>query len=216
MATSWSMTAREIVRDALGLLGIVGPADSVDGDDYALAIRTLNGVMKELPLHGYAWPNLSLANASLSWSSGTPSYVAAPSDYGSDAQLSRTDANGNQKTLKFNTRNEWVSRVTPGATGPYPTDFYEEVNGRFLLWPVPTQDPLLKVSYITKPDDVSDGVTPDLPASWLIGLQWGLAAHLAPHFEKDPSIYFQVWTSKRELMLANGVSDASITFELVD
>lgn len=216
MATSWSMTAREIVLDALSMLGVVGAGESPNGNDYALALRTLDGILKELPLHGYAWPNLSLITATISWSSGAPSYVTAPSDYSHDLFLTRTDASGNFIELTGVQRAAWLAIPNRSATGTYPTHFYEDVDGKVYLWPVPTQNPGLTASYIQKPDDAVLASAPDFPASGALALVWGLAAHLAPHFERDPTPFAAVWTSKRDQLIANGGSTAPITFELVD
>lgn len=216
MATAWSMTARQIVQDALTLLGASAIGETVTGDLYLLSIRTLNGVMKELALHGYTWPNLNVAASALAWSGGTPSYVTAPADFSSDLVLARTDANGSQTPMTALQRAAWLEVPNKAATGSYPTHFYADVDGKVYLWPVPTQDPGLRASYIQKPDDVVDAQAPDFPASGALALVWGLAAHMAPHFQIDPALYAATWGVKRADLLANGVNTAPVIFELID
>lgn len=216
MATAWSMTARQIAQDALTLLGASAIGETVTGDLYLLSIRTLNGVMKELPLHGYTWPNLNVAASALAWSNVTPSYVTAPADYSSDLVLNITDAAGNQPKLTALQRAAWLEIPNRSATGAYPTHFYVDVDSKVYLWPVPTQDPGLRASYIQKPDDVVDLQAPDFPASGALALVWGLAAHMAPHFQIDPTLYAATWGVKRADLLANGVNTAPVIFELID
>lgn len=216
MATAWSMTAREIVLDALSLLNVLGAGETPNGNDYALAVRTLNAVLKELPIHGYAWPNLNVVDSAVTWSGGTPSYVQAPTDYWSDLMLFRTDANGNKTPLTGLQRVAWQAIPNRSATGTYPTHFYEDVDGKVYLWPIPTQAPGLVSSYIQKPDDVVVSSPPDFPAAGALALQYGLAAHLALHFERDPAPFAAVWVSKRDLLIANAVNTAPITFDLLD
>lgn len=216
MPTTWSMTAREIVLDALSLLNVVGAGETPNGNDYALAVRTFNALLKELSLHGYAWPNLSLVETAVSWSSGAPSYVTVPADYSSDLFLTRGDAAGNRIEMEGLTRRQWLELPNKTMTGTFPTKFYEDVDGKVYLWPVPTQDPALKASYIQKVDDVVLTSAPDVSASGALALQWGLAAHLAPHFERDPAPFAAAWGVKRDDLIANGVSTAPVIFEILD
>lgn len=216
MATTWAATAREIMTDALTMVGAIGVNEAIPGDLLPLTLRTFNGLAKEMSLHGYAWPNLSLVDTSITWSGVTPSYVTAPADLWTDLQISRTDPNGNRLQLATMTRAEWLALPDRDATGTAPTHIYQDVNGRVYLWPVPATDPGLVCSYIQKPDDIAIDAVTDFPAAGALALTWGLAAHLAPHFERDPQMFAAGWVSKRDDLIANGVSSAPIVIELDD
>lgn len=216
MPTTWAATAREIMTDALTMIGAIAAGETIPGDLLPLTMRTFNGLIKEMSLHGYAWPNISLVDTPIAWSGVTPSYVAAPVDLWADLRVSRADQNGNVVQLVAMTPSQWVNTTDKGASAQYPTHFYEEVNGRVYLWPVPTQDPGLVCTYIQKPDDVSLDAVTDFPAAGALALTWGLAAHLAPHFEKDPSALAAAWVSKRDDLIANGVNSAPIVVTLDD
>lgn len=216
MATTWAATAREIMTDALTMVGAIAVGEEIPGDLLPLTLRTFNGLAKEMSLHGYTLPNISLSEVAMTWSSGTPAYVSAPADLWTDMQVSMTDASGNRKQLSPMTNAQWLATVDKDASAQYPTHFFEEANGRVYLWPVPTQDPGLVCTYVQKPDDISLDAVTDFPAAGALALTWGLAAHLAPHFEKDPAPLAAVWVSKREDLISAGVNSAPVVVTLDD
>jgi hypothetical protein len=78
MSTSWTLTASDICTDALRHLNVVGEGDTPSGDQFQVALRGLDVVLKELPLFGYSWPKLS-GEVSLTWA-GVQA-MALPADY---------------------------------------------------------------------------------------------------------------------------------------
>ena len=214
MAAVWTMSALEVINDAYSLIGVKGPRGSLDANLFALGVRTLNGVLKELSLHGFTPAQLSAVDASLSWSAGSPGEVAAPADLWGDLLLSRADASGHRIGLHSLSRAAWLAILGRSAAG-VPTHFHVD-GSRVLLWPVPSVDPVLSASYVSVPDDAVSAGVPDVPQSGLLALVWGVAAHLAPHFQVDATQYMAGWVAKRNDLISGSASTAPVIFELVD
>ena len=52
MATAWTLTAEEVITDALMELGVLGAGQTASPTDYDMCLRALQNVLKEMPLHG--------------------------------------------------------------------------------------------------------------------------------------------------------------------
>jgi hypothetical protein len=59
MSTNWTRTAQQICTDALQHLSVLGTGETASSADMQKALGALNTVLKELPLAGYNWPQLS-------------------------------------------------------------------------------------------------------------------------------------------------------------
>lgn len=166
MSTTWTITASDIIRGALEVNSAIGATEAVTAEDSELCLRALNGIIKEMPLHGLSWPQLSSVAVALTWSGVAPSKANPPADYFGVPVLKYTTAAGPLKEL-IQLPKPAYERLDITVTAQYPTHFYEGPDKTFYLWPVPTQDPALKLSYQAIADDASLTVTPDVQQQYL-------------------------------------------------
>lgn len=212
MSTAWALTAGEICADALEHLGVIADGEPATGGDMQTALRALDGVLKELPLHGYSWPALT-AEVALVWL-GTQA-VALPADfYGCPVAWSPAGARLTQITHAV-----WASKTDRTATGEAVTHFYISPAGELLLWPVVSADPALMLQYQRVVGDAELATSPGLPQYWLNPLGYGVANELALKFgiPQDKRLEIaQRWASKRERALASSIASENISFEVRD
>lgn len=166
MSTNWTITASDIIRGALEVNSAIGAAEAVTAEDTEMCLRALNGLIKEMPLHGLSWPQLSSVAVALTWSGVTPSKASPPADYFGVPVLKYTTAAGPLKEL-IQIPKPAFERLDFTQTAEHPTHFYEAPDKSFYLWPVPTQDPVLKLSYQAIADDASLTLTPDVQQQYL-------------------------------------------------
>lgn len=171
MTTSWAQTAGELVRSALEHMQIIDAGEVPSGADNAVCLRALDGLLKELPSFGYLWPEYKV-DQSVSWSSGTPSYVTLPTDFLAFPFVRISDGSS---LIEFDIT-QWLAldATQRASTATKPTHFY--LSGSTLLfYPIPTADPVVKLSYQSKMDDANNSSIPDIPQSWLNALPFGIA-----------------------------------------
>lgn len=215
MATSWAQTASEIAKSALEHMGIIAAGETPSADDTDVCLRALNGLMKELPIYGYQWPEYRQDQA-ITWSSGTPSTVNMPVDFYGFPFLRRSDG----VALAEITPAAWLSMdaVTRAQTAPKPTGFY--ISGSVVtLWPIPTADPGLTANYQSKMDDAVLAAQPDIPQSWLGPLAFGVAYECRLKFVVPVDIRSEIvreWELKRALLLESAAPTALISFSVSD
>ena len=175
MTTNWTQTAQEIYTGALEICEAIGDGEPASASDLAICERALNGILKELPLHGFSWFKITSQDVSITWSGITPQEVSPPADYYGNPVLKRAGEPLNQiAKAEFDYK--------PAQTATHPTDFYQTPAGNFLLWPTPTQDPVLTLSYQAIVDDVTTTATPDIKQAWLLGFTYWLADEISLKF----------------------------------
>jgi hypothetical protein len=165
-------------------------------------MRALDGLLKELPLHGLSWPQVSSATVAVTWSSGTPSVVSFPTDYFGVPVLKYTDASGNLVELQQLAKPAYDALQT-AQTGTYPESFHVGASNAVYLWPVPTQDPVLRLTYQAIVADASTAATPGVQQACLNALMHWLADEISPIFApaaKRPELAARA-ALKRGLML---------------
>lgn len=215
MATAWALTTTEMISSALEHLGVVTATETPSAEDHAVCLKALNGLLKELPVYGYQWPEY-VEGVAVSWSSLTPSVVALPSDFYGFPSLRRGDG---VQLSEFSPA-QWaeVDTTTRSQTSESPSHFY--VSGSSVtLWPIPTVSPSLKCNYQAKASDATGAAIADIPQSWYAALAWGIAYECRLKFAAPMDIRAEIaaeWKERRAYLLANSAPTGPIDFSVAD
>lgn len=181
-------TAATIIADAFIELGIIGPSESVQTSDQAMALRKLNQILQRWSNSPLVFPTLREISFPLT---GLQSYTVGPSGVVSALRplavraASSIDANGVECVAQLLPRDEWDSiELKALAGGPPIYVWYEatEINGTVHVYPQSS-------GYTMKLDcqvllAVFDGSTSlvTLPAGYESALTLTLADDLAAAF----------------------------------
>lgn len=219
MATAWSLTSQEVIQDALEYLGVVAAGETIASESNAMALTALQNILKELPMHGLSWPKIAATSTALTWSSGTPTQVAMPTDYFGSPVISFTQ-NSVNVDLEIITKAHYDAIQQPAYVALYPQKIYIAPSNVGYLWPVPSADPVMSIVYQAIVSDASLSVTPDVMQLWKGGLGLWVAFELLPKFpllspseKKDIEDRFFL---KKKLMLAYAAETAPIYFTVAD
>ncbi len=218
MSTAWTLTAQEVITDALMEIGVLGAGQTASATDYDVCLRALQNVLKEMPLHGLSWPKITVAPVALSWSALTPSQVAMPADYFGVPVVSFTQDAANID-LAVIAKAAYYAIPAPAQTSTYPTHIYIGPNNIGYLWPVPTTNPGLSITYQAITLDASMLATPDVVQSWIGGLTLWVAYEVAAKFGVPPGDRADLerrFLMRRALMLAWAAETAPIRFTVAD
>lgn len=217
MTTAWTLPAQDIITDALQIIGLVGAGQTASDDDHNVCLVALQNIIKELPLHGVVWPKVTAAPVLLAWSSVTPSQVALPADYFGSPSVSHV-VNGANVPVEVIAKAAFDA-LPPSAGATVPTKIYIAPNNAAYLWPAPTVDPALMLTYQAISTDVEIATRPDVAQTWLAGLGLWLAYEVAPKFGVDMLTRQDIekrLSFKRRLMLAYAAESAPIRFTVAD
>ena len=218
MATAWTLTAEEVITDALMELGVLGAGQTASPTDYDMCLRALQNVLKEMPLHGLSWSKITASPVALVWSSATPSVVAMPADYFGVPVISFTNASA-EVQLSVISKAAHDALQQPARTATYPTQIYIAPNNVGYLYPVPTTDPALKITYQAITLDADMLTLPDVVQAWLGGLTLWVAHEVAAKFGVPPADRADLerrFLRRRALMLAYAAETAPIRFQVRD
>lgn len=218
MSTTWRQTAGEIAARALALIGAVPAEETPEAYDLSTALDALDGLLKELPVYGLSWPKLSAANVALAWSAGTPDRVSLPADYAGNPVLWHALPTGRQP-MRLMPKAERDALSNPGQTATYSEAAYIDPAGVVWLYPVPTQDPGLTLSYQQVISDSAAGSNPDMGQMWTQALGYGVAVEIAPVYGVPLAISQDLerkWLMRRERLLAYAIEAAPISFTVDD
>ncbi len=216
MTTSWTLTAQEVITDALVEIGVLGAGQTASPTDYDLCLRALQNVLKEMPLHGLSWPKITVAPVALVWSSLLPAQVTMPSDYFGVPTISFTQSGANVDLVVIS-KVEYDALQQPARTALYPTMIYIAPNNIGYLYPVPTVDPVLSITYQAITLDAEMLVAPDVVQSWIGGLTLWLAHEVASKFGvpfADRQDLERRFLRRRALMLAYAAETAPICIQV--
>lgn len=211
-SVDWSQTTVEVIRGALQLCQAIGVGESIKPADSDLCMTALDGLMKELPIHGYSWPQLTSDPESLGWSAGTPCVLVPPADYFGAPVLKYTDASGKSVTLRRITKVEF-ERLQLTETAEYPKVYYVAPDLSFNIWPAPTQDPVLTLTYQRIIPDLILTATPEIQQQYKNSLQYLLADEISLKYGVPQDIRVELAaraTQKKFLMLQWSVEQAPI------
>jgi hypothetical protein len=214
MSTAWTLAAADVCTDALEHLGVIGAGEAASGDDMQVALRALDGVLKELPINGYVWPKLS-AETALTWTAGQT--IPLPADF-FGAPVAWRLVDGKKVPLAQLPHARWIQMPDRAAAGT-PTHFYVAPDNTIALWPVPETDPAVTLQYQRIVDDAEETVQPDVPQYMLNALGYGVAHECVLKFDTPPAraqTIAERWMSKRAAALEYAIESAPICFEVRD
>lgn len=215
---AWTLTTIEVITGALQLCQAIGVGETVSDADADLCLDSLQGVLKELPIHGYQRPKLSSTPVAVAWVLATPSSVASPTDYIGAPVLQYTDAGGVKRQLVRVAKADWETRDLT-RTAQYPQVFYVAPDLTFKLWPAPTQDPVLSLTYQSIIPDTTLTATPDLEQQYLNTLQYLLADEVSLKYGVSPGDRAEIAAraAQKKFMMMQWASDqAPIEISVVD
>lgn len=218
MSTTWTLSTLDTIKGALQLCGSVGVGETVSAADSELCLRALDGVIKELPIHGFQWPQLSSTPVAVAWVLATPSSVTPPADYFGAPVLQYTDAGGVKRQLVPASKAEW-ELLDLTKTAQYPTTFYVAPDLTFKLWPAPTQNPTLTLTYQSILPDLVLTATPPIQQQYLNLLQYLLADEVSLKFGCSQDIRAEIAaraSQKKFMMVQWAVDQSPIFFTVQD
>lgn len=218
MSTSWAMTAQAIITDAMQHCGVLESGEVPSTDDNNTCLTSLQNIIKELPFNGVSWSKVSPTPTALTWSSGTPAQVSMPADYFGVPNIYYT-LNSANVDLRIITKAEYDALLQPDYVATTPISAYIAPNNIAYLWPVPSANPSLKITYQAIALDVVTTSQLDVAQAWQGGLSWLLAYEIGPKFgisgAKADAIEKRAM-QKRRMMLAYSAETAPISFEVLD
>jgi hypothetical protein len=213
--TAWTRTAQQICTDALQHLSVLGSGETASSADMQLALGALDTVLKELPLSGYAWPQLS-GEVGLTFAAGQT--MDLPDDYYAYPVAWKT-VNGQQSPLTQIAHAAWVQMPNRAATGDAVTHFYISPAGQFYTWPVVAVDPVITLQYQRVVSDASATASTDLPQYWIGPLGYGVANELALKYGIPQATRVEIaqrWAAKRDKALESSIASEVIEFGVRD
>jgi hypothetical protein len=192
--TAWSLTALDIVKQAMLELGVLSSGEDPDASEAADCYVRLNGMLK-------SWQG----EANLfREATGTITIPAGSASGSLDAGIGRISSarvvlsSTNQRQMVPWNRSQYLSLPNKAASGS-PTIYYagEGIGGGTLyVWPVPTADTDIAIDYSRLAETVTDGSeTLDIPEEWQEAVYLGLAARIAGMFgatRADPNTVMEV------------------------
>lgn len=227
MSTSYTLPTQSVIEDALEHVGVLAVGQTASAEDYAVALKGLQNILKELPIHGLSWPKITAPPAALLWSVLTPSVVAMPIDYygsptvtryvNNGANLGRTPVYVIAKAEYDRLQQEYIDPLANPSLEPQ--RIYIAPNNIGYLWPIPSENPLLSITYQAITNDAVLNLPPDVVQSWEGGLGLWLANEIAPKFGIDLATRADIerrFMMRRALMLAHATETAPIYFEVID
>ncbi len=213
-----AVTAADIIQDALELLGIYGPGDTISAADSARALSVLNDMMD-------LWSNDSLAcfaNTTQTFNLvvGISTYTAGSGgaipgarplkvmDMPGSAYL--TDSQGNKYQVDVVDQMTWNMRTCAAVNSNLPdTLFYDPQFplGIVNIWPTPSQVYACSfLSYLQLADFGSQAATFSLPPGYKRAITTNLAVMLKPYFtaaQLDPDVRIEAMESKGAIKRTN-------------
>lgn len=215
---AWTLTTVEVIRGALELCQAIGVGENVSDPNTETCMDALQGIIKELPNHGYQWPQISSTPTAVAWVLATPSSVTPPADYLGAPVLKFTDASGSLKELTRVPKVYWEA-LDLTKTATYPEAFYVAPNLTFKLWPAPTIDPVLKLTYQSIIPDLTLTATPVIAQQYLNTLQYLLADEISLKFGVPQDIRVEIAaraTQKKFMMLQWATDQGPIVITVDD
>lgn len=225
MSTTYTLPTQEILTDALEIMGVTGAGQTVSPEDYSVVMRSLQNILKELPLHGFTWPKVTAPEVAVAWSSLTPGVVSLPSDYYGSPAFTRSDVTGYRRPVVLVVskadydllNHEYIDPLSNPSLEPQ--RIYIAANNIAYLWPIPKTDPLLRMTYQAIVSDAALNMTPDVALTWCGGLGLWVAYEASPKFGVDMATRQDIqarFMMRRALMLQFAAETAPITMGVWD
>lgn len=207
--TTWSMTARDLVKQAMIEIGALSVGEEPEADEMADSIVRLNAMLKSWSTEGGF--GFLEATGTVTIPANTSSGVLAAGIRNIGSARVVVSATNHRAMQAFN-RSQYQSLPNKAATGS-PTIYYLADNGdttTMHVWPVPTAITTISIDYGRVIETVTDASeTLDLPQEWQEAVYLGLASRIAGMFgasRVDPAMVGDV--KERGERLYNRLLDA--------
>lgn len=220
MTTAWTLPAQAIIVDALEQMTALGQDETPSASDYDVCMRGLQGILKELPVHGFSWPQITVAPTALTWNVLTPDLVAMPADYFGAPAVSYL-LNGQRVPVRIVPKVEYDRLLQSVAAQSVPRVQYLYIAPDFTgyLFPVPLTDPQLSMTYQAILPDAVQTQAPRLPQTWTLFMGVWLAYELATKFSVPAQRFAEIkerYAIKSALCLGYATETAPIEFTVRD
>jgi hypothetical protein len=218
MSTTWTLTRERVADKALEHCRVLGVGKVASFEDRALALETMDALLKELPIYGYSWPKISVVQSSLSLVAAT-SPTAMPADYYGSALFTLIGPDSKEIPFRLMTLSEWNAIADKTYAADYPDRGYLSPDRKLWTWPVQNANRTLKFFYQKVIDDTVSGSTPDISVPWLLGLSFGIAANIGFAFgvsRTDRMDFEAKWSVARTRGINADIMNAPIRIEAFD
>jgi hypothetical protein len=214
---AWPLTTTTVIRGALELCQAIGVGETVSAADTEVCMNALEGVVRELPTYGVTWPKVSSQPIAITWSALAPESFAPPEDYFGVPVLKYVDAGGFARQLGQLTKVQY-ELLDATATAQHPTHFYVTPNLTFMLWPVPTQDPVLTLTYQGIATNASLEDTPAAYQAFMNGLQFLLADEISLKYgvPQDIRVELAARATQKRILMVQWATESAPMFITVD
>lgn len=179
--TAWSLTARDIVTQAMIELGILASGGEPESAELSDCLLRLNGMLK-------SWQgkvNLFREGTGTISVPGGSGAGALPEGIRDISSVRHVVSANNYRQLVQWQRSQYLS-LPNRATSGSPTVYYlsQQIGGDTLhIWPVPVNDITLHIDYTREADTITNPAqTLDIPSEWHETVILGLAARIAGMF----------------------------------
>lgn len=201
MPTAWNLTREQIGRAALRKVGNLARGETPNADDLKLATDALDGILKELPIYGYSWPQISVAQAVLTLAANIGS-VSLPTDYYGNPIVTYLDASGNELPLPLIPLDEWLAIPRKTDAAAYPMRGYIDRANVLHVWPVQTANVSARLTYQQIVPDTAPNTVSGVDQSMVLGLGYAVAAEIADDFNataEQVARWTAIWAQRRAL-----------------
>lgn len=184
-STDYSLTAREVVYDALRRAGISDISETPRGEDASVALTQLELMLKHWQLNG---PSLWLKREGTQALTASTASFALPSDV-LRVLSARVAHNGQDIPMCEMTREEYFDLPNKSVTG-YPTSFFvdrQRIAPTLYVWPLaPATGYTFSYTYHKRIDDIDDLDNDiEIPKEFLLTVSYNLSSYLCDYYEID-------------------------------
>ena len=187
--SDFSMTAGEIIKDAMATIGATEANDVVNADDSAFCLRRLNMLAKHMAMSANLWVT---TDVTVTLTPGTESYTVGDGlevDTLRPLRLlsaRREDSNGTQINVDVVSRQEYMDLPVKSTQAPANQAYYDPQrdNGVLYVWPTGTTNNTTLICTFKRPIQNFDANSnnPDFPQEWYMALVYALAVKIAPTY----------------------------------
>lgn len=210
--TAWSLTAGQIIDEALSENAIVAIGDTATAAEYEKCLTRLNGLMKSWQMQGLSWKHETITQATVAATAtvSLPAYVREVNG----ARF--VDSATSERVMQRFERDEYF-RLPNKASAGRSTAYYVErgTDGLTLyIWPVPAAISSLKLDIDRVMDTVTTvSETVDVPQELQEALYANLAVRCAGVFGIEPKQELVVRAARLEREMLDNYRPASYYFE---
>lgn len=201
MTTTWNLTREQIGKAALRKVGNLARGATPRQDDLQICYDALDGILKELPIYGYSWPQIAPAQAVVTLVAATAT-ATLPTDYYGNPILTYLDAGGNEVPLPLLSLAEWNDIIRKTDPAAYPQFGYIGPDNVLHVWPVQTANVSARLVYQKILSDTSPTAISGIDQTMVNGLVYGVAFAISDEFPSEPekvARWGALWAERRTL-----------------